>query len=418
MSSSTTSSARRDWRLLLLGDWNWLIRDPIDVLRLVFVGGTIGLAIAGNENAIGLTAASVLVLVARIIDLPRRFDLGLIVAMTLIAWGPTFHLYGDYYFYDNVVHSLSPFFYAPVLYIALVRLGVLADPKETTTTYHHVGVFVSTLALGMAVGAGYEVIEWLLDTFTGSQYVKSIDDTGSDLLEDTLGSIAGAAFVTVWSVRHWVTKRIPMRQARPAAPGYPRRLGSWMRERAADVRGTEYLASRFRPAALPLAAQGAVEIGAGTLILVWPAPALRTVELVLGLALLSDAVLDLAELVRRGVKTAGLGQYAVIAFQSAIGTLLVAWPEISRIALLYAIATTAVIIALLEAAALSSGKGRERDRWLAGAASGSSFVFGVALLAMPSLGLEALTVVFGLYLLNRGVFRLLRALGVILPSKD
>lgn len=418
------SSVRADWRLLVYGDWTWFVRDPLDLLRLAFVAGTIAFALSGNPDAAGLTAASVLLLVARIIDLPRSFDLGIITTMTLIAWGPAFHLYGDYFWYDNLVHTVTPFFYAPALFIALVRLGVLTDPAEMRSASQRVGVFVTTVAIGMAVGAGWEVIEWTSDSLLGSHFVKSIDDTGGDLLSDTIGSAAGAAFVTIWSIRHWTTKRATaVRIARPAAPapGFARRLASRVRLRVAEERGAGFLASRFPLAALPLAAQGAIEIGAGVLILVWPEPALRTVEIVLGLALLGDALFDLVGLVAGFLRPAGsrsrVTSLAVIALQSGIGTLLLALPEISRFALLYAIAATAIVLALLEAAALSSGAGRERDRWLAGAASASSFVFGIALLAMPGLGLEALTVVFGLFLLNRGGLRLLRAVGILFPSQ-
>ncbi|HKI93493.1 MAG TPA: hypothetical protein VJ986_14420, partial [Gaiellaceae bacterium] len=208
--ASGTSPAGARMRRLVYGDWSWYVRDPLDVLRLAFVGGTIAFAVQGRSTAIGLTAASALLLVVRIIDLPRRFDLAVIVAMSLIAWGTALGLYGDYEVYDNIVHGVSPFFYAPVLYVVLVRLDVLTGPERTTAAHHHVGVFISTLALGMAVGAGYEVIEWLSDSLLGTHLVKSVDDTGSDLLEDTAGSLAGAAFAAIWSVRHWATRRTPV----------------------------------------------------------------------------------------------------------------------------------------------------------------------------------------------------------------
>ena len=77
-----------DRRYLLLGDWNWLVRDPLDVLRLGFFVGTVAFAVMRRSTAVGLTAASVLLLVVRIVNLPRRFDLGVIVAMTLIRGEP------------------------------------------------------------------------------------------------------------------------------------------------------------------------------------------------------------------------------------------------------------------------------------------------------------------------------------------
>ena len=396
-------ASRWDRRRIVYGDWTWFIRDPLDVLRLAFIAGTVAFALMGRSTAVGLAAASALLLVARIIDLPRRFDLGLIVAMTLIAWGTAFTLYGDYYIYDNIVHSLSPFFYAPVIYIALVRLGVLADPGETHTGYNHVGVFVSTLAIGMAVGAGYEVIEWLSDTLLGTRFVKSVDDTGSDLLEDTLGSIAGAAFVTVWSVRHWSSRRIAVG---PVATANHSVLRTALGHLSLG-HGRQVSAGRRRLEGLPLAAKGAVGIAAGALLLVWPTPALRTVEIVVGVAVLTHAALDLVDLVRRGLSS---GPAAEVAAEIAVGTLLLAWPSMSRLAVLYAVGASSVILAFLEAASLTSSARSDHDRWLGGALSAAALVFGIALIGLPARSLDAVIAAIGLYLLVLGALRLVRAL--------
>ena len=69
-------------RRLLYGDWTWFVRDPLDVLRLVFFAGTIAFAVAGRSTAVGLTAASALLLIVRIVNLPRWFDFSVIAAMT------------------------------------------------------------------------------------------------------------------------------------------------------------------------------------------------------------------------------------------------------------------------------------------------------------------------------------------------
>jgi disulfide bond formation protein DsbB len=84
-----------DRRRLVYGDWSWLVRDGLDVIRLAFFGGTIAFAVQGRSTAVALTAASVVLLIARIVDLPRWFDFGLIMAMTLIAYGTALGLYGN-----------------------------------------------------------------------------------------------------------------------------------------------------------------------------------------------------------------------------------------------------------------------------------------------------------------------------------
>jgi uncharacterized membrane protein HdeD (DUF308 family) len=404
-------TASLDRRRLLYGDWTWFLRDPLDVLRVVFFAGTIAYALIGRSTAIGLTAASVLLLIARIVNLPRWFDFSVIAAMTLIAWGTAFGLYGEHGFYDDVVHSLSPFFYSPVLYIALVRLGVLADPEQVTAAYNRAGVFVTTLAIGMAVGAGYEVVEWLSDTLAGTHFVESVDDTGSDLLEDTLGSIAGATLVTVWSVRHWSTRR------RSPVTVSPPPLGSAVRRARVALRGSFLGGGRSRIGRVPAGLKGAVGVATGVLILVLPSPTLRTVEIVFAVAMLSHAALDAVEGIRSWREPGHGGRLALLALEVGIAVLLLAWPSISRELVLRAIGVSAVVIGLLEAAALSTSRAPERERWLAGAASAAAFVFGVAFLAFPDRGFRALVFAVGVYLVTVGGLRVIRELEASLERR-
>src|SRR5215470_14315566 len=151
-----------DRRRLVYGDWTWFIRDGLDLLRLAFIAGTIVFALQGRSTAVALAAASAVLLVGRVVDLPRWFDFGLIAAMTLIAYGTALSLYGGWFYYDKIVHGLSPVGYVPVLYIALVRLGVVPDPGLAIREHRVAriaGIFIVTLAVGVAVGGFYESIE-------------------------------------------------------------------------------------------------------------------------------------------------------------------------------------------------------------------------------------------------------------------
>src|SRR5689334_21235275 len=140
-----------DRRRLVYGDWTWLIRDGLDLLRLAFIAGAIEFALQGRSTAVAFTAASEVLLIARVVNLARWFDFGLIVAMSLIAYGTAISLYGGCFYYDKVVHGISPIGYVPVLYIALVRLGVVPDPGRAISdrkVARIAGIFVVTLAVG------------------------------------------------------------------------------------------------------------------------------------------------------------------------------------------------------------------------------------------------------------------------------
>jgi len=73
-----------------------------------------------------------------------------------------------------------------------------------------VGIFLVTLALGLAIGAVWEVIEWSSDRFLGSQLSLSNDDTVGDLIADGSGALLGAALLVAWTVYGWGSvRRIP-----------------------------------------------------------------------------------------------------------------------------------------------------------------------------------------------------------------
>jgi uncharacterized membrane protein HdeD (DUF308 family) len=395
---------------LLYGDWSWLVRDGLDLLRLAFVAGTVAFAIQGRSTAVGLTAACAVLLIGRIVDLPRWFDFGLIVAMTAIAWGTALTLYGRWFYYDKVVHGVSPIGYAPVLYIVLVRLGVVPDPGQAIRERRLArigGIFIITLAAGIAVGAGYENVEWISDRLLGTHLARTLFDVETDLLADTAGSLAGATFLTVWALRGWTSRR---RTAVPAPTPALTPFESVGRRLRAAGSGAVADVWRRRLAGLPLAMSGLISLAVGTSILVWRSPALRTVEVLFGIAMLTQSVLDVPGAVR-GPHGLRRPNGALVALgEAALGAAVILSPGITRLGLAYLIGSASVVLALLQAAVLSSACGSERSRWLAGTGSVVALVFGVAILALPDHSLDATVVALGLFLMSLGALRVVRAI--------
>ena len=143
-----------DSRRLVLGDWTPVVRDGIDVLRLVILGGALAYAVAGRPGAASLLAAlGAVTVVARLVNLPRVYDLCLTAGMALQGFGETFGLYDQFVRFDDLVHFTLPMLTAPVVYIALARLDVVPDPRDETHLQHYVGIAVVTLALGISIGA-------------------------------------------------------------------------------------------------------------------------------------------------------------------------------------------------------------------------------------------------------------------------
>ncbi|HYF73603.1 MAG TPA: hypothetical protein VD864_12325 [Nocardioides sp.] len=197
-----------DGRTLLLGDWNPLVRDGIDVVRLALVGATVATAVTGNAGgALAFGVATLLALLARVIGLPRPYDAGFVLVLALHAAGEAFGWYDSLAWFDRVVHVVLPCLVAPVLYIGLARLEVLPDPRDDTHTRHYVGMALVTFCLGMAVGGLWEIVEFSSDGLLDTALSEGNSDTVGDLVADSIGSVLGALLLVAWSVWGWGSVR-------------------------------------------------------------------------------------------------------------------------------------------------------------------------------------------------------------------
>jgi len=194
-------------RRLLLGQWHPLVRDPLDVLRILFVVGAIVYVAFDRASVVNLAFSSAAVIAIRFVALPQPYELAFVVAMALTGWGDAFGLYHAFGHYDSFVHFLVPLAIAPIVYILLARGEVLPDLRQRSERHHRVGIFVVTLALGAAIGALWEVFEWCSDHLFGSHLQHGQTDTIEDLVADTCGAAVGALLLVLWAVRGWGTER-------------------------------------------------------------------------------------------------------------------------------------------------------------------------------------------------------------------
>jgi hypothetical protein len=200
-----------DARRLLLGDWNRWIRDPIDLGRSVPVAGAAAFAVAGDaRGALILAVAGAVAWAVRPLLLPRAYDLCVVLALNLQAWGEALGLYDSLDWFDTVVHFTVPLLGAPVLYIVLARLDVVPDPRDDTHGRHYAGMAIVTFALGGCIGAIWEMVEFASDGLFGSSLQEGNTDTVHDLMADTAGSLCGAALLVAWARFSWGSvRRIP-----------------------------------------------------------------------------------------------------------------------------------------------------------------------------------------------------------------
>jgi hypothetical protein len=194
-----------------MGDWSRTVRDPLDVLRLAFAAGAVGFAAAGDvAGAFNVLLGFAVLVAARLANLPRVYDLALIVALIFTQWGEALNVYDALDWYDRVVHVVVPMLSSQVLYLCLARIEVMPDPRGRTLPRHEAGMFVAVFALGLAVGALWEIFEYTSDAAFGSQLSEGNADTVGDLVADAVGSLAGGALMVLWAERGWGSvRRIP-----------------------------------------------------------------------------------------------------------------------------------------------------------------------------------------------------------------
>jgi hypothetical protein len=194
----------------LVGDWNRVVRDPLDLFRLVpLVGAIVTVIVGETAHTPELVGAFVVSLAPRVLNVQRPFDLVFQLGMNLAVWGNVLGLFDAVYGYDKVVHFVLPCGAAMMLYIALCHLRLVPDLSEDAGLHDRIAMVLLTLAFGLTVGGIFEMWEWFSNTAFGTDMYVSYGDSIGDLIDDTLGALAGGMILLFWTGRGWGTWRIP-----------------------------------------------------------------------------------------------------------------------------------------------------------------------------------------------------------------
>ena len=125
--------------------------------------------------------------------LPTLFDLIFVIAALINAGGWAWDLYNQPGPYDEIAHFYTIF--AITLAVGFLLYGELMESFAT----HRVLVVITIASLGIALGALWEVTEWLADFATPKQIVSGLVDTITDIILDSGGAIV-AAFLNLWGL--------------------------------------------------------------------------------------------------------------------------------------------------------------------------------------------------------------------------
>lgn len=155
--------------------------------------------------------------------------------------------------------------------------------------------------------------------------------------------------------------------------------------------------------------RGIVAILFGLVILAWPGITARAFILVFGIFAVAAGIFAIlgglrTEDTRRRWLHLAEGVVAVLAGIVALG-----WPAITARALLYLIAAWAIVTGIIEMAGAFKTRLATMAEWLLMASGAISVVFGILLLVWPHLGVLALVWLIGIYAILYGILHLVLA---------
>jgi len=191
------------------------LKERLRLASRAMQAGIIGLAISGvfTGELTYVPAAVVVLMMSELPSLVRRdlkivlpVELNFMIVLTLFV-----HIVGSFSgFYDNIpgwdhlTHAMSASLIAALGLIVVVTIDKYAESIYLPRMFLAVFIVMWTLAVGVI----WELMEYLVDSATGSHLQYSLDDTMRDLMFDTIGGLlvasGGAYYLSHTSMDHFV----------------------------------------------------------------------------------------------------------------------------------------------------------------------------------------------------------------------
>jgi hypothetical protein len=172
--------------ILLEGIFGLFIRDP-SIIATAFIG---------------LFLTCIPYLIGRRIQVTLPWEVNLLIAFAVFLHvaGYSQHLYIILYpYYDKFAHFVSSITVAVLAFVSILLIN-----RFSCTKLARWQIFFYIVIFTMAIGAFWEIYEYLMDTFLGSYLTKplqhGLDDTMIDLIIDLLGGILVGFFGT-WYIQ-------------------------------------------------------------------------------------------------------------------------------------------------------------------------------------------------------------------------
>ncbi|MFE1644861.1 hypothetical protein [Microbacterium sp. P01] len=168
-----------------------------DAVRVLGVVGIIVAAVGWTATDAGILAFALpALLVPRFVGVRPWFDIFFGITVLVAAWSNVLDLYTSLAGWDLIVHFTATGVLSAMLYLLLSRWGVVPSPQESGFRRRVPWVIVP--AIGLAISALWEMVEWFGFTFISDQIFVTYTDTIGDMAVGGLGAVlAGCALASV-----------------------------------------------------------------------------------------------------------------------------------------------------------------------------------------------------------------------------
>ena len=172
---------------------------------LILLEGIYGLSIRDPSiivtSFIGFFMTCIPYLIGRRVQVTLPWEVNFLIAFAIFLHvaGYSQHLYLLLYpYYDKFAHFISSITVAVLAFVSILLIN-----RFSCQNFHRWQIFFYILIFTMAIGAFWEIYEYLMDTFLGAYLTKSLqhglDDTMIDLILDLLGGVV-IGFFGAWYI--------------------------------------------------------------------------------------------------------------------------------------------------------------------------------------------------------------------------
>ena len=157
-----------------------------------------------------------------------------------------------------------------------------------------------------------------------------------------------------------------------------------------------------------IALRGFIAVLLGVIAIAWPGPTVAVLVILLGAFALVEGITNIVA----GVRSREGWAIAEGIISVAIGIVIVVWPAITALALLYLVAAWAILTGILRIVAAIQLRRVIRNEWLLVGSGLASVIFGVIAAVFPGAGILAIIWLLGAWLIVLGAILIAFALSL------